>query len=264
MTNAMKARLWRGPAAYDTQTNWGPVGAIIAVIAMFILAAGLGLLFAQAVAVVSGQIPLSNIGQIPKSADEALAFTLVWQIGLQIGLVVLVLVAVRLFGDAPQRALALKSVPGGIPGVLAAFGLLMAVAVAYSAVVYVISPRSILADLQPFVNMARSDMIVLLGLVAVIGAPLSEEFVFRGFLLSALAKTRLRYAGAALVTTAAWSALHFNYSINGLAAVFLIGLTLSWILWRTGSLWVTILCHGLYNGLVLGIVVLLAHLPAAQ
>lgn len=32
----------------------------------------------------------------------------------------------------------------------------------------------------------------------------------------------------------------------------LLGLSLGWIFWRTGSLWLCVLHHGLYNGLVLG------------
>jgi membrane protease YdiL (CAAX protease family) len=42
--------------------------------------------------------------------------------------------------------------------------------------------------------------------------------------------------------------------------VFSIGLLLSWLLWRTGSLWVTIFCHGLYNSLVV-LVLRLIELP---
>jgi membrane protease YdiL (CAAX protease family) len=84
-----------------------------------------------------------------------------------------------------------------------------------------------------------------------IGAPLSEELLFRGFLLSALAQTRLRFWGAAVVSTLAWAVLHAGYSAVGLAEVFAIGLLFSWLLWRTGSLRVPIVCHALYNCLIL-------------
>jgi membrane protease YdiL (CAAX protease family) len=74
--------------------------------------------------------------------------------------------------------------------------------------------------------------------------------LFRGFLLGALAQTRLGFAGAALISTAAWTALHGGYSPMGLADVFANGLLFCWLLWRTGSLRVVILCHAVYNGAI--------------
>ena len=53
------------------------------------------------------------------------------------------------------------------------------------------------ADLRPFVRHAQRAEWVLALLVVGIGAPLSEELLFRGFLLSALARSRLGFAGAA-------------------------------------------------------------------
>jgi len=105
-------------------------------------------------------------------------------------------------------------------------------------------------DLRPFVGfMTGSDWLLAL-LVVGIGAPLSEELLFRGFLLSALAKTRLGFAGAALISTTLWTALHAGYSLVGIVEVFTIGLFFSWMLWRTGSLRVPIFCHALYNSLI--------------
>jgi len=44
--------------------------------------------------------------------------------------------------------------------------------------------------------------------VALIGAPFVEEFMFRGFLLSALAKSKIGFWSAAIFTDAAWTAVH--------------------------------------------------------
>ena len=82
-------------------------------------------------------------------------------------------------------------------------------------------------------------------------------------LLGALAKSRLGFWGAALVTSLLWTGQHFGYSLVGLAQVLAIGLLLSWFLWRTGSLRVTIFCHGLYN-LVIALGLRLMELPAAS
>jgi membrane protease YdiL (CAAX protease family) len=79
---------------------------------------------------------------------------------------------------------------------------------------------------------------------------LSEEMLFRGFLLSALARTRLRFWGAAIIATVLWTAMHAGYSLVGILEVFLIGMFFSWLLWRTGSLRVAIVCHAVYNSMV--------------
>jgi membrane protease YdiL (CAAX protease family) len=84
-------------------------------------------------------------------------------------------------------------------------------------------------------------------IVAVILAPLWEELAFRGFLLSALAPTRLGFWGAALVSNTAWTGLHWGYAWAGLGAVFLGGMLISWLLWRTGSIWIAIVTHALVN-----------------
>ena len=78
-----------------------------------------------------------------------------------------------------------------------------------------------------------------------------EELLFRGFLLTALSATALGYWRAAVIATLAWTALHFSYSWVGLTEVFVIGLYLSWLLWRTGSLLPPLFCHALYNSCLL-------------
>jgi membrane protease YdiL (CAAX protease family) len=96
---------------------------------------------------------------------------------------------------------------------------------------------------------ATTDLSLQIGVI-IVGAPVSEELLYRGFLLSALARTRLGFWGAALVATGLWTALH-DYSAVGVVAVFTLGLFLSWLVWRTGSLRVAMYCHALNNGLVL-------------
>ena len=114
------------------------------------------------------------------------------------------------------------------------------------------------ADLRPFVRLIGGTEWLLAFLVVGVGAPLSEELLFRGFLQSALAGSRLGFFGASLVTSALWTALHAGYSLAGILEVFLIGLFFSWLLWRTGSLRVAIFCHAFYNSLI---VLVLRHVP---
>jgi membrane protease YdiL (CAAX protease family) len=155
-----------------------------------------------------------------------------------------------MFGSRAADTLALRNPPRRWRDVSTGFLIVAAVSGVYTLVTTLLSPEDIVRDLRPLWEIMRSEWWWVLVLVAVVGAPLSEEFLFRGFLQPALTK-RLGFAGAAVVTTAAWTALHASYSAVGLGEVFLVGLVLSWLLWQTGSLWVPILCHGVYNGAII-------------
>lgn len=84
-------------------------------------------------------------------------------------------------------------------------------------------------------------------LAAVVLAPLWEEISFRGFLLSALAKSRLWFWPAALLSSGLWTVLHVGYSWPGLASVFLAGVGMSWIMLRTGSMRAVVVAHAVVN-----------------
>jgi hypothetical protein len=155
-----------------------------------------------------------------------------------------------LFGGRLGEVLALKAPVAGPLVYLSAIGAMVVLQVIVSIVQYFLVSGDMFADLRPFVDVAAGPNWGLALLVVGIGAPLSEELLFRGFLLSALAKTRLGFAGAALVSTTLWTALHAGYSVLGILEVFTIGLFFSWMLWRTGSLRVPIFCHALYNSLI--------------
>ena len=87
-----------------------------------------------------------------------------------------------------------------------------------------------------------------------IGAPISEELLFRGFLLSALARWRAGFWPAAIVANVAWTSFHLGYSAAGLLEAFLGGLFFSWLLWRTGSLWLPIIGHAVTNIVFLAVI----------
>ena len=63
-----------------------------------------------------------------------------------------------------------------------------------------------------------------------------EEFIFRGFLLTALARV-MRFWPAAFVTSALWAAMHTQYPLALRVVVFTVGVVLSWIMARTKTLW---------------------------
>ncbi len=109
-------------------------------------------------------------------------------------------------------------------------------------------PKVSQADIQVMMELTHSPAWWLMFIVAVIGAPLSEELMFRGFLFSSLARSPLGLIGTAAVTSLTWAAIH-GYSLQGFVTITALGAALSYILWRTGSTRVTMACHGAYNSL---------------
>jgi uncharacterized protein len=80
-----------------------------------------------------------------------------------------------------------------------------------------------------------------------LGAPLVEEFMFRGPVFASLAQTRLGRWGTVGLTSAVWAVMHMSEPLFAVALIFIMGLVLGGLLLRFGSLWVTIVCHGAWN-----------------
>ena len=121
--------------------------------------------------------------------------------------------------------------------------------------------EDILKDLNIFKRLLADTPIILPIVVLCIGAPISEEILFRGFLLGRLAHTRLGFRGASVIATVGWTGLHWGYSTVGMAEVFLAGLLFSWALWYSRSLWVPIVLHAIYNTCVLVLINSFEGLP---
>jgi uncharacterized protein len=240
---SIDAGLFRGPRAYEVRTPWRPLWALIA----GVLIVGLGIVGAG---LVSGTGTSSGLWR----QDMAPLATLgAWQAAT----IALTVLASALFGGSVRDVLALRA-PVGQPLVYLKALLLMALLqVVVSVVQYSLFRHDMYADLRPVVRLFGEQWVLAL-LVVGVGAPLSEELLFRGFLLSAFAASRVGFFRGAVITTALWTVLHAGYSLAGIAEVFLIGLYFSWLLWRTGSLWVAIFCHALYNSFL---VLVLKHVP---
>ena len=78
-------------------------------------------------------------------------------------------------------------------------------------------------------------------------APLSEEYLFRGFLFAGWSRSKLGVTGTILLTSALWAAVHTQYDAYYVAAVFAFGVLAGIARHRTGSLWVPILIHAVVN-----------------
>jgi uncharacterized protein len=88
---------------------------------------------------------------------------------------------------------------------------------------------------------------VLLWILVVVFAPLFEEGLFRGFLFEGFRRSRLGLIGTVIVTSFIWTCLHAGYSVSSLGAIFIFGLVLGAVRYKTGSLWTTMLMHACYN-----------------
>ena len=45
-----------------------------------------------------------------------------------------------------------------------------------------------------------------------------------------------------------WAVLHVTEPWLSIGLIFIMGLIFGWMMWRFGSLWLTIVCHGVWNG----------------
>jgi HAD superfamily hydrolase (TIGR01509 family) len=87
----------------------------------------------------------------------------------------------------------------------------------------------------------------LLVLGVVVGAPLAEEIVFRGFAFTGLADSRLGWAGATVATALIWAVIHLQYDAFGMGTVFLAGLVLGVARWKTQSVYTPMIMHVMMN-----------------
>jgi uncharacterized protein len=120
-------------------------------------------------------------------------------------------------------------------------------------------------DVQPgfmgdVVKSAEDGGVLWLLIIALcVAAPITEEFLARGFLYRGWSESFLRPLGAILLSSAVWTMLHLQYDWFFLGEVFSIGLVLGYMRYRSQSIWLTILLHGLNNLAALAQTLLLAQ-----
>lgn len=234
------------PALYRPQTLWNPVSAVFVMLAVLGAAifAGIAFFFLY------GAVNDPSAAWLDSDSATPNWVMLAAQLTMQIVSIGLIWWVAGWSGGDRKAVLSLHGIPGGTATLLKSFLLLSVISGAFTVYALSFASEDILTDLAPMWPLIQGNYGWLLAVVAVIGAPISEEFAFRGFLQSSLAKTPFGFWGAAIITNSAWTGLHAGYTATGLADVFIAGLVFSWVLWRTGSLWVPVICHGLYNGLI--------------
>ncbi len=228
---------------YEATSRWrpGPALGVVLVVCALTVAIALG----------GTLLLVSRSTDLPAIDGRTLIPMLLAQVAMVFG----ALIAARAKGDRLAPALALKAPSGGYSAYAGWLVLLLACVGLFTAFSAYVLKHDQAADLKGMSELFRGPWWPLALFVIGVGAPLSEELLFRGFLQTALVPTRLGYWGASVITTAIWTAMHAGYSLVGLTEVFLIGLIFCLMLRRTGSLRVTIACHAIYNTLIALVVI---------
>ena len=101
---------------------------------------------------------------------------------------------------------------------------------------------------ETMVNIYDTSILpVLFWIMAVIVAPAFEEIFFRGFLFEGLCQSRLGTIGAIGLTSLGWAILHIQYDIYDMATIFVLGLILGAVRYKTRSLWGSYFIHAFNN-----------------
>lgn len=87
----------------------------------------------------------------------------------------------------------------------------------------------------------------LLWITLVICAPIFEESFFRGFLFEGFVRSKLGPYGTIIITALTWASLHVQYGFFEISNIFILGIILGIVRYRTGSLWATLLMHAGWN-----------------
>jgi hypothetical protein len=89
-----------------------------------------------------------------------------------------------------------------------------------------------------------------------VAAPLFEELFFRGFLITGLSASALRWYGAVIISSAMWAVIHVQYDLYGMGTVLVLGFILGTARIKSGSVILTMLLHSFTTLVATGEVVI--------
>tara|TARA_B100000989_G_C19452876_1_gene432598 strand:- start:53 stop:835 length:783 start_codon:yes stop_codon:yes gene_type:complete len=122
--------------------------------------------------------------------------------------------------------------------------------VAYLIFYLVLTVYSYVFQISPpeeFIKLIKATPFILNFLMVVIGAPIVEELLFRGFLFSQLKTTKLGINGSIVLTSLIWTSIHLQYDLFLLIPIFLLGLFLGYLMLKYNSLYLVIIVHAVHN-----------------
>ncbi len=241
---------------YAPQTRWSPTSASIAALGIVLAAPLAAYCAAQIYDWIAG---LGGAGAFPPGIIERRLMThdAVYLFTMHATLLCLTIIAASRFSCRPAIVLALTPPEDARRVYAASLLVALAAALIWFSVFIAWMPEAVREDWRPYQELMIRPRSWLMVPIRVLLAPLSEELLFRGFLFAALSRSRLGFMGAALITSIAWTALHVDRTPLAQLQLFSSGLFMCWLLVRTGSLRVPLLCHVLYNATVSFIVIVL-------
>jgi uncharacterized protein len=127
---------------------------------------------------------------------------------------------------------------------LAAFILCVAVSDGIS---YLVDELVPIVQIDEYRNAKETGTLLLYWLDYLILAPVGEEIITRGFLQRGWARSPYSVAPGIAVISALWAAAHVQYDWFGIFMIFVFGLLLGWVRWRSGSTVLTVLLHAVAN-----------------
>ena len=259
-----------GPRRGIQNSPWGPAGAVIIVLVVAVLAAALAAIVMFGVLAVTPAMRHAVETRCAGDTGGDCMTALLAGLGLTYFFVAAGLVVACWFrrGSTPANSLLLRSAHWSLWQYLL-FGVITVLTlIALQQILYHLSaqfgatstdPMSDLKKLRDVFGFDNPATVAMMALLAVVFAPLAEEFVFRGMLYGAFQKTRLGAMGAGILLSALWSLMHWGYSSQNLVALFFLGLLFAYIVWRTGSLWPAIVGHAANNAVA--VVALVTYQP---
>lgn len=160
--------------------------------------------------------------------------------------VAILVMAVRLKGADPIAYLALvpprlRSLVVGVAGIVVIIGV--------TDLLLVASGRALVSEFQEvsYTTAAAEGSLPLLWFATVLVAPAGEEIMFRGYLFRGFVRPERSAWPAIVVISLLWAVLHLQYDWAGMSEIFVAGLFLGWVRWRSGSTLLTFLLHALFN-----------------
>lgn len=231
-------------------SSFAALGSLAAVVVVVVLATGLGMTAVGIFDQVTGAGTAGTFGAGEQGAIAA-ARLAVFLFSFQIAAIPLTLISARAFRREDASPLAVRSMAGGAGRALLYAGGLVLLATVFTGIVFAIDRHALLNDLLLFRDVLATNMWWGVAVAAVIGAPIAEELLFRGLLYGVLRESPVGASGAAGVAALVWASVHAQYTVYGVATIFLIGLYLAWVREKTGSVLAPMVCHAVYNGAIL-------------
>jgi len=111
----------------------------------------------------------------------------------------------------------------------------------------VLPPTSTMAEFAQKIQseLTKSPLWLVLLLLAIVPA-VTEEFLFRGFMLSGL-RSGMKKWSAIVMVSLIFGIYHFM--IDKLPVTVLLGVALAYLCWQSGSLWPGVVLHAMHNGI---------------